>query len=68
MSMVVIASHTVCCTDCGGFHFLANDKTVTHPDGEMYQWFDGKEHHPCPNIGKKFKITKPPTLCEEVEV
>lgn len=61
MAMVVISGRVMCCTDCGGFQFLAEMQengryVVTHPQGEMYMGFDPKlkEHFPCPNIGKRF--------------
>lgn len=75
MSMVVISDWTMCCMDCGGFNFLAQEENgrriVTHSDGPMYFKSSGRypnvKIEPCPNIGKRFAFPKqPPTLGEEV--
>lgn len=65
--MIVITADSMCCTDCGGFHFLAHDGVVTHPDGEMYTKFIDQRAEPCPNIGKSFTFPlQPPTEAIEV--
>lgn len=66
MAMIVIGTDSMCCMDCGGFHFLAHDGIVTHPDGEMYTKFTGRQAQPCPNIGKRFSFPRPPTEAIEV--
>jgi hypothetical protein len=73
MAMVVVSDWTMCCMDCGGFHFLADDnRIVTHSDGAMYTKVTGKypniKIEPCPNIGKRFRFPEQgPTLAIEVE-
>jgi hypothetical protein len=69
--MVVISERVMCCTECGGFNFLATQMdtvdgwTLTHPAGDIYTWFDkeAKRSRPCPNIGHRFKFPpESPTL------
>lgn len=78
MPMIVISDRTMCCTECGGFQFLAEVHEhgcpgrwlLQHPDGPMYKHFDKAEHtsSPCPNIGKWFTFPdQEPTLAIEVE-
>lgn len=65
MSMIVIGSHTMACMDCGGFHFLAdNRRVVTHEIGPMYQTFDAltRTQYPCRNDGKQFTFPDQPPV------
>lgn len=66
MAMIIIGTESMCCMDCGGFHFLAKDGIVTHPDDEMYVKFTGRQSQPCPNIGKRFGFPSPPTEAVEI--
>ncbi len=62
MPMIVITKGSMCCTDCGGFHFLGEGGIVTHPVGEMYTTFTRSSPEPCPNSGKRFSFpAAPPT-------
>ena len=74
MSMVVISDWTMCCTDCGGFHFLAREengkRVVTHSGGHIYvktiSQYPNFQQVPCPNIGKRFTFPEHgPTLALE---
>lgn len=74
MSMVIVSESTMCCMDCGGFHFLVGNNGVSgfvyHPAEKMYQKFDPvtRTHSPCPNSGKKFTFgDRKPALAIEVE-
>ena len=72
--MIVVSDWTMCCMNCGGFHFLAKEengrRVVTHDDTDMYMVFDPatRNHHPCPNRGKRFAFPDtPPTKAIELE-
>ncbi len=65
--MIVVSNCSMVCMDCGGFHFLAENGIVTHPDGEMYKQYVGRLALNCPNIGKKFAFPGPPTEATEVK-
>ncbi len=68
MAMIVIGSQTMCCMDCGGFHFLAQDGIVFHPVDPRYTKFVGRVGEPCPNSGKRFSFpSTPPTEAIEVK-
>lgn len=68
--MIVVSSTSMCCMDCGGFHFLAQDGVVYHPRGVSYQQFDPAimTSRPCSNSGKYFRFpAQPPTKAIEVD-
>lgn len=60
MPMIVISSRVMCCTECGGFHFLAKEENgipiATHPDGPMHSKWNPEtlQSEPCSNTNKKF--------------